>query len=156
MLLSSTTVRLLKTKSAVRAPPPPLVEVPPQLKLKAVGPTLVFLFFFLLPMTVTVQVVFFLLFSLSFCCSHPWLLRMFGFVLIINTIMAAQNHKQCHNWSPFLVSRTKSQNSTSKLPLTSMTSKQLYQIFWKQPQINSFLPHISPRDWYEVWIIGRD
>ena len=37
---------------------PPLVEVPPQLKLKAVGPALVFLFFFLLPMTVTVQVVF--------------------------------------------------------------------------------------------------
>ena len=68
MLLSSTTVRLLKTKSAVRAPPPPLVEVPPQLKLKAVGPTLVFLFFFLLPMTVTVQVVFF-----YFFCSFPLL-----------------------------------------------------------------------------------
>ena len=66
-----------------RRPPPSLVEVPPQLKLKAVGPTLVFLFFFLLPMTVTVQVFFFLLFiSLSFCCSHPWLLRSFGFVLI--------------------------------------------------------------------------
>ena len=46
-----------------RRPPPPLVEVPSQLKLKAVGPTLVFLFFFLLPMTVTVQVFFSTFFS---------------------------------------------------------------------------------------------
>ena len=70
MLLSSTTVRLLKTKSAVRAPPP-LVEVPPQLKLKAVGPTLVFLFFFLLPMTVTVQVVFFYFFLFPSAAVTP-------------------------------------------------------------------------------------
>ena len=47
-----------------RPPLPLFVEVLPQLKLKAVGPTLVFLFFFLLPMTVTVQAVFFLLFFL--------------------------------------------------------------------------------------------
>ena len=58
----------------------PLVEVPLNLKLKAFGLSLVFLFLFLLQMTVTVQA-FFLLFSLSSCCSQPWLLRMFGFVL---------------------------------------------------------------------------
>ena len=50
---------------------PPLVEVPPQLKLKAVGPTLVFLFFFLLPMTVTVQVVFFYFFFSFLLLQSP-------------------------------------------------------------------------------------
>ena len=44
-------------------------------------------------MTVTVLVFFFLLFSLSFCCSHPWLLNMFVFLLFFNQGIAAQDQQ---------------------------------------------------------------